>query len=219
MWAVPPPPGGVQRTAGGAGRNFYKRGALGFCSWWASSGCSQAHYLEATTVYLCETSTLAQKRSQSESCPWRYKCGLSAPCPPKHLAFRWCLELQTSLAPNSARRIRLVVTISSSCQCSSEAFNEPSFDPGRELRHVGCRLSRTDFGHPWSRRLFEELGSTAAKELAIRDGWEFVGTKGIENQSHFEQRMKNGKSSNKYQGWPKSLEMDGCIPLWPPLEG
>ncbi|XP_061631130.1 protein FAM3A isoform X4 [Phyllopteryx taeniolatus] len=69
-----------------------------------------------------------------------------------------------------------------------------------------------------SRRLFEELGSTAVKELAFRDSWVFVGAKGIENKSPFEQRMKNSKSSNKYEGWPESLEMDGCIPLRPPVE-
>lgn len=69
-----------------------------------------------------------------------------------------------------------------------------------------------------ARRLFEELGSTAIKELAFRDSWVFVGAKGIENKSPFEQRMKNSKSNNKYEGWPESLEMDGCIPLRPPLE-
>lgn len=38
-----------------------------------------------------------------------------------------------------------------------------------------------------ARRLFEELGSTAVKELAFRDSWVFVGAKGIENKSPFEQ--------------------------------
>ena len=38
-----------------------------------------------------------------------------------------------------------------------------------------------------ARRLFEELGSTAAKELAFRDSWVFVGAKGIEDKSPFEQ--------------------------------
>jgi len=32
------------------------------------------------------------------------------------------------------------------------------------------------------------------------------------------QRMKNSKGTNKYEGWPESLEMDGCIPLRAPLE-
>lgn len=38
-----------------------------------------------------------------------------------------------------------------------------------------------------ARKLFEELGSTAVKELAFRDSWVFVGAKGIENKSPFEQ--------------------------------
>lgn len=38
-----------------------------------------------------------------------------------------------------------------------------------------------------ARRLLEELGSTAAKELSFRDSWVFVGAKGIENKSPFEQ--------------------------------
>lgn len=38
-----------------------------------------------------------------------------------------------------------------------------------------------------ARRLFEELGSTAIKELTFRDSWVFVGAKGIENKSPFEQ--------------------------------
>ncbi|CAB1330160.1 unnamed protein product, partial [Coregonus sp. 'balchen'] len=63
-----------------------------------------------------------------------------------------------------------------------------------------------------ARHLFEELGSTAVKELTFRDSWVFVGAKGIENKSPFEQ------NSNKYEGWPGSLEMDGCIPLRSPSE-
>lgn len=38
-----------------------------------------------------------------------------------------------------------------------------------------------------ARKLFEELGSTVAKDLAFRDSWVFVGAKGIENKSPFEQ--------------------------------
>lgn len=38
-----------------------------------------------------------------------------------------------------------------------------------------------------ARRLFEELGSSVAKKLAFRDTWVFVGAKGIENKTPFEQ--------------------------------
>ncbi|XP_055231890.1 protein FAM3A isoform X3 [Gorilla gorilla gorilla] len=63
-----------------------------------------------------------------------------------------------------------------------------------------------------TRKLFSELGSRNAKELAFRDSWVFVGAKGVQNKSPFEQHVKNSKHSNKYEGWPEALEMEGCIP-------
>lgn len=38
-----------------------------------------------------------------------------------------------------------------------------------------------------TRKLFSELGSRNAKELAFRDSWVFVGAKGVQNKSPFEQ--------------------------------
>lgn len=52
---------------------------------------------------------------------------------------------------------------------------------------VNINLTSTDRLNEEARRLFEELGSTAVKELAFRDSWVFVGAKGIENKSPFEQ--------------------------------
>uniref|UniRef100_A0A8C5H955 ILEI/PANDER domain-containing protein n=1 Tax=Gouania willdenowi TaxID=441366 RepID=A0A8C5H955_GOUWI len=161
--------------------------------------------------------------------PRRFKCGLSAPCPPKHLAFRLisgaanvigpkiCLEdkmLLSSVKNNVGRGLNIALV--------NDVSNLLKF-----LRplHEGTLVFVASFDdaatkmNDESRRLFEELGSTAVKELAFRDSWVFVGAKGIENKSPFEQRMKNSKSNNKYEGWPESLEMDGCIPLRPPLEG
>uniref|UniRef100_A0A2K5DJQ8 FAM3 metabolism regulating signaling molecule A n=1 Tax=Aotus nancymaae TaxID=37293 RepID=A0A2K5DJQ8_AOTNA len=63
-----------------------------------------------------------------------------------------------------------------------------------------------------TRKLFGELGSRNAKELAFRDSWVFVGAKGVQNKSPFEQHVKNSKHTNKYEGWPEALEMEGCIP-------
>lgn len=53
-----------------------------------------------------------------------------------------------------------------------------------QLVHVYALLCRLN---DEARKLFEELGSTAVKELAFRDSWVFVGAKGIENKSPFEQ--------------------------------
>uniref|UniRef100_A0A8C7GYJ2 FAM3 metabolism regulating signaling molecule A n=2 Tax=Oncorhynchus TaxID=8016 RepID=A0A8C7GYJ2_ONCKI len=180
-----------------------------------------------------------------ETKPRRYKCGLSAPCPQKHLAFRLvsgaanvigpkiCLEdkiLVSSVKNNVGRGLNIALVNG----VSGELLDTKSFDMWagdvtdllKYLRplHEGTLVFVASFDDPATklndeaRRLFEELGSTVVKELTFRDSWVFVGAKGIENKSPFEQRMKNSKSSNKYEGWPESLEMDGCIPLRAPLE-
>lgn len=38
-----------------------------------------------------------------------------------------------------------------------------------------------------TRKLFSDLGSKNIKELAFRDSWVFVGAKGVQNKSPFEQ--------------------------------
>ncbi|KAI9530774.1 protein FAM3A isoform X1 [Gymnodraco acuticeps] len=188
----------------------------------------------------------SEKPTAAESRPRKYKCGLSAPCPAKHLAFRLvsgaanvigpkiCLEdkmLVSSVKNNVGRGLNIALVNG----VTGELLDTKSFDMWagdisdllKYLRplHEGTLVFVASFDdaatkmNDESRRLFEELGSTAVKELAFRDSWVFVGAKGIENKSPFEQRMKNTKSSNKYEGWPESLEMDGCIPLRPPLEG
>ncbi|KAJ8257442.1 hypothetical protein GJAV_G00185640 [Gymnothorax javanicus] len=176
----------------------------------------------------------------AEPKPHRYKCGLSAPCPQKHLAFRLvsgaanvigpkiCLEdkiLVSSVKNNIGRGLNIALVNG----VSGELLEIKSFDMWagdvadllKFLRplHEGTLVFVASFDDPATklndeaRILFEELGSTAVRELGFRDSWVFVGAKGIENKSPFEQRMKNSKSTNKYEGWPESLEMDGCIPL------
>ncbi|XP_051516977.1 protein FAM3A-like [Myxocyprinus asiaticus] len=186
-----------------------------------------------------------QEEPTPEPRPRKYKCGLSAPCPPKHLAFRIfsgaaniigpkiCLEdkILVSSAKNNVGRglnIALVNGVNGEV-LEIKAFDMWEGEVSELLKflwplHEGTLVFVASFDDPATklndeaRRLFEELGSTAAKELDFRDSWVFVGAKGIENKSPFEQRMKNSKSSNKYEGWPESLEMDGCIPLRDPLE-
>ncbi|KAM8830595.1 protein FAM3A [Synchiropus picturatus] len=177
--------------------------------------------------------------------PRRYKCGLSAPCPPKHLAFRLvsgaanvigpkiCLEdkmLMSSVKNNVGRGLNIALVNGVTGELlETRAFDMWAGDVTDLLQFLrplyeGTLVFVASFDDAATkmndevRRLFEDLGSTAVKELAFRDSWVFVGAKGIENKSLFEQRMKNSKSSNKYEGWPESLEMDGCIPLRPPLD-
>ncbi|XP_072306101.1 protein FAM3A isoform X3 [Eucyclogobius newberryi] len=186
----------------------------------------------------------SEQPTSVEARPRRYKCGLSAPCPAKHLAFRIvsgaanvigpkiCLEdkmLISSVKDNVGRGLNIALANG----VTGELLGTKTFDMWagdvsdllKYLRplHEGTLVFVTSFDdaatklNDEARKLFEELGSTAVKELAFRDSWVFVGAKGIENKSPFEQRMKNSKTSNKYEGWPESLEMDGCIPIRPPL--
>ncbi|XP_072306100.1 protein FAM3A isoform X2 [Eucyclogobius newberryi] len=208
----------------------------------------------------------SEQPTSVEARPRRYKCGLSAPCPAKHLAFRIvsgaanvigpkiCLEdkmLISSVKDNVGRGLNIALangrsvthlpfgynlctlTLLLAAGVTGELLGTKTFDMWagdvsdllKYLRplHEGTLVFVTSFDdaatklNDEARKLFEELGSTAVKELAFRDSWVFVGAKGIENKSPFEQRMKNSKTSNKYEGWPESLEMDGCIPIRPPL--
>ncbi|KAM8994731.1 protein FAM3D-like [Ara ararauna] len=59
---------------------------------------------------------------------------------------------------------------------------------------------------------FIELGSSHVSRLGFRDSWVFLGAKGLKNKSPFEEYIKNSKTTNKYDGWPELLEMEGCAP-------
>ncbi|KAM6467858.1 protein FAM3D isoform 1-T2 [Liasis olivaceus] len=63
-----------------------------------------------------------------------------------------------------------------------------------------------------ARKLFTDLGSRHASDLAFRDNWIFLGGKGLRHKSPFEQYLKNNDKTNKYDGWPEVLEMEGCVP-------
>ncbi|XP_034146126.1 protein FAM3C isoform X2 [Esox lucius] len=63
-----------------------------------------------------------------------------------------------------------------------------------------------------AKTMISELGSSSIGSLGFRDNWIFVGGKGIKTKSPFEQHIKNNAETNKYEGWPEVLEMEGCIP-------
>ncbi|XP_012890864.1 PREDICTED: protein FAM3A isoform X2 [Dipodomys ordii] len=163
-----------------------------------------------------ENSVTAEPRAR------KYKCGLPQPCPEEHLAFRMvsgaanvigpkiCLEdkmLMSSVKDNVGRGLNIALV------------NDVN-DLLKFIRplHEGTLVFVASYDDPATkmneetRKLFSELGSRNAKELAFRDSWVFVGAKGVQNKSPFEQHMKNSKHTNKYEGWPEALEMEGCIP-------
>ncbi|XP_054833144.1 protein FAM3D [Eublepharis macularius] len=63
-----------------------------------------------------------------------------------------------------------------------------------------------------ARQMLTELGSSYAGKLGFRDNWVFLGGKGLKGKSPFEQHLKNNHDTNKYDGWPEVLEIEGCVP-------
>ncbi|XP_069738390.1 protein FAM3A, partial [Phaenicophaeus curvirostris] len=165
--------------------------------------------------------------------------GSPVPAPPGHFAFRLlsgaanvigpriCLEgreLMSSGKNNVGRGLNIaLVNGVSGALIAAQAFDMWAGDNEELLKflrplHEGTLVLVASYDDPATklteetRRLFGELGSAAAKELGFRDSWVFVGAKGVQDRSPFEQHVRNSRSSNKYEGWPEALEMGGCVP-------
>ncbi|XP_028923833.1 protein FAM3A isoform X2 [Ornithorhynchus anatinus] len=175
----------------------------------------------------------------AEPRPRKYKCGLPQPCPEQHFAFRMvsgaanvigpkiCLEdrmLMSSVKNNVGRGLNIALVNGVNGELiDAKFFDMWAGDVNDLLKfirplHEGTLVFVASYDDPATkmneetRKIFSELGSTNIKELAFRDSWVFVGAKGVQDKSPFEQHVKNSKSSNKYEGWPEALEMEGCIP-------
>ncbi|XP_059347477.1 LOW QUALITY PROTEIN: protein FAM3A [Ammospiza nelsoni] len=175
--------------------------------------------------------------------PPRFKCGLPRPCPPRHFAFRLlsgaanvvgpriCLEgreLMSSVKNNVGRGLNIALVNGVSGELiAAQAFDMWAGDVEELLRflrplHEGTLVLVASYDDPAtkltdeSRRLFGELGSAVAKDLGFRDSWVFLGAKGVQDRSPFEQHVRNSRGSNKYEGWPEALELGGCVPQRPP---
>ncbi|KAM8934414.1 protein FAM3A [Pelodytes ibericus] len=171
--------------------------------------------------------------------PRRYKCGLPQPCPEKHFAFRVvsgaanvigpkiCLEdrmLMSSVQNNVGRGLNVALVNG----VNGELIEAKSFDMWDgdvsqlmtflRQTHEGTMVLVASYDDPATkmteeaRKLFVELGSSLIKDVAFRDSWVFVGAKGVQDKSPFEQLIKNNKNSNKYEGWPEAVELEGCVP-------
>ncbi|XP_049623021.1 protein FAM3A isoform X1 [Suncus etruscus] len=180
-----------------------------------------------------------EKSATAEPRVRKYKCGLPEPCPEEHLAFRMvsgaanvigpkiCLEdkmLMSSVKDNVGRGLNIALVNGVSGELiEARAFDMWAGDVNDLLKfirplHEGTLVFVASYDDPATkmndetRKLFSELGSRNVRDLAFRDSWVFVGAKGVHKKSPFEQHVKNSKRSNKYEGWPEALDMEGCIP-------
>lgn len=171
--------------------------------------------------------------------PARHKCGLSKACPNRHFAFkmasgaasvvgpRICLEdrlLMSGVKNNVGRGINIALVNGRTGELNKTDFFDmwagdvkPFIKFLKEIQD-GTVVMMASFDDPSTklndeaRKLIADLGSSVVNNLGFRDNWIFVGGKGIKTKSPFEQHIKNSADTNKFEGWPEVLEMEGCIP-------
>ncbi|KAM3858756.1 protein FAM3C [Diretmus argenteus] len=171
--------------------------------------------------------------------PVRYKCGLSKACPAGHFSFKMasgaasvvgpkiCLEdniLMSGVKNNVGRGINIALVNGKSGELiKTDFFDMWAGDVAPLIKFLkeiedGTIVMLATFDdsatklNDEARKLIAELGSSSVSNLGFRDNWIFVGGKGIKTKSPFEQHIKNSADTNKYEGWPEVLEMEGCIP-------
>ncbi|PKK17086.1 family with sequence similarity 3, member A, partial [Columba livia] len=125
----------------------------------------------------------------------RFRCGLPRPCPRSSLAFRLVSGAANVIGPRICLDGRMLM---------SSGLN----NVGRGLNIALVNAPPPHRLTEETRRLFVDLGSAAAPDLGFRDSWVFVGAKGVQDKSPFEQHVRNSRSSNKYEGWPEA----GLVP-------
>ncbi|XP_062493928.1 protein FAM3A isoform X2 [Pezoporus occidentalis] len=163
--------------------------------------------------------------------PPRFKCGLPRPCPPAHFAFRLvsgaanvigpkiCLEdrvLMSSVKNNVGRGLNIALVNGVNGELiAARAFDMWAGDVEELLKflrplHEGTLVLVASYDDPAtklteeSRRLFGELGSAVAMDLAFRDSWVFLGAKGVQERSPFEQRCSHPRSTSGTAAAPTS---------------
>ncbi|XP_028641858.1 protein FAM3D [Grammomys surdaster] len=169
----------------------------------------------------------------------KFKCGLSKACLKNFFAFKissgaanvvgpsMCFEDEIIMSPvrnNVGRGLNIALVNGTTGHVMKKgSFDMYSGDPQllvnflEKIPHSTLVIvaSYDDPGTKMNdkiRMLFSNLGSSYAKDLGFRDSWVFVGAKDLKSKSPYEQYLKNNPETNKYEGWPELLELEGCVP-------
>ncbi|XP_027966268.1 protein FAM3D isoform X1 [Eumetopias jubatus] len=169
----------------------------------------------------------------------RTKCGLSKPCPDNFFAFKissgaanivgptMCFENLVIMSPvknNVGRGLNIaLVNGTTGIVLTQKCFDMYSGDVKLLVKFLkdipeGTLVLMASYDDPGTkmndetRKLLSSLGSSYANQLGFRDSWVFLGAKDLKDKSPFEQFLKNNPDSNKYEGWPELLELEGCVP-------
>ncbi|XP_032267522.1 protein FAM3D [Phoca vitulina] len=169
----------------------------------------------------------------------RTKCGLSKPCPDNFFAFKissgaanvvgpkMCFENLVIMSPvknNVGRGLNVaLVNGTTGLVLTQNCFDMYSGDVNLLVKFLkeipeGTLVLMASYDDPGTkmndetRKLLSSLGSSYANQLGFRDSWVFLGAKDLKDKSPFEQFLKNNPDTNKYDGWPELLELEGCVP-------
>uniref|UniRef100_A0A8C3EXH5 Uncharacterized protein n=1 Tax=Corvus moneduloides TaxID=1196302 RepID=A0A8C3EXH5_CORMO len=155
----------------------------------------------------------------------RHKCGNQKSCPQNYFAFKIisgaanvvgpsiCFEdlvLMSSVKNNIGRGLNIALV-----NGELDITKLQTFLQGIKRGTLVLTASYDDAATKMNDKVqayFTELGSSHVGKLGFRDNWVFLGAKGLMNKSPFEKHIKNDKETNKYDGWPELLEMEGCAP-------
>ncbi|XP_062441603.1 protein FAM3D [Rhea pennata] len=175
----------------------------------------------------------------SGSQPPRHACGNRERCPGEHFAFKIvsgaanvvgpsiCFDdtvLMSGVRNNVGRGLNVALVNGTTGRLLRTAIFDMYSGDVKELETFlmeitsGTLVLTATFDDPATkmsdkaRTLFTNLGSSYASQLGFRDSWVFLGAKGLSTKSPFEQHLKNNQETNKYDGWPELLEMEGCAP-------
>lgn len=167
------------------------------------------------------------------------KCDLSKPCPNNFFAFKICSGAANVVGPsicfedhmimspvknNVGRGLNIaLVNATTGTVLRQDHFDMFSGDASLLVAFLkqileGMLVLVASYDDPGTkmndeiRTLFSNMGSSYAKQLSFRDSWVFLGARDISNKSPFEQFLKNNPETNKYEGWPELLELEGCVP-------
>ncbi|XP_062971223.1 protein FAM3D [Cynocephalus volans] len=167
------------------------------------------------------------------------KCGLSKSCPANFFAFKICSGAANVVGPsicfenhmimspvknNVGRGLNIALVNGTTGTLLTQAiFDMYSGDVKFLVKFLteipeGTLVLVASYDDPGTkmtkeiRSLFTHLGSSYAKQLGFRDSWVFLGARDLKNKSPFEQFLKNSPDTNKYEGWPELLELEGCVP-------
>lgn len=166
------------------------------------------------------------------------KCGLAKPCPADGLAFKIysgatnivgpqiCFDGKVLIQKESRgnwQGINIAVINETGEHVKTGSFNMWNGKVEELIEFLisiedGCFVLITTFDDPATklndkaRTLLAGLGSAFISQVGFRDNWIFVGGKKTLARVYFEQHMKNDRATNKYDGWPEMIEMEGCIP-------